>query len=94
MIRIVGYDVINSEINFIFLIKPFLYTTKKTRRIFKYLVNEKSFQDEIKSIFHHFKYLENEKSFQDEIKSISHHFKYLENEKSFQDEIKSISSCG
>ena len=27
---------------------------KKSREKFKYLLNEKSFQDEIKSIFHHF----------------------------------------
>ena len=27
---------------------------KKSRHKFKYLDNEKSFQDEIKSIFHHF----------------------------------------
>ena len=27
---------------------------KKSRQKFKYLDNEKSFQDEIKSIFHHF----------------------------------------
>ena len=29
--------------------------TKKPRQKFKYLENEKSFYDEIKSIFHHFK---------------------------------------
>ena len=29
--------------------------TKKSRQKFKYLENEKNFQDEIKSIFHHFK---------------------------------------
>ena len=28
--------------------------TEKSRQKFKYLDNEKSFQDEIKSIFHHF----------------------------------------
>ena len=38
-----GCDVINSEINFIFLIKPFFYVTKKSRQEFKYLENEKSF---------------------------------------------------
>ena len=49
-----GYDVIKFEINLIFLIKPFCYMTKKSRQKFEYLENEKSFWDEIKSIFHHF----------------------------------------
>ena len=34
-----GYDVIDFEIN-IFLIKPFLYMSKKSRQKFKYLENE------------------------------------------------------
>ena len=36
-------DVIYLEINLIFLIKPFLYMTKKSKQKLKYLVNEKSF---------------------------------------------------
>ena len=47
-------DVINFEINLIFLFKPFSYMTKKSRQKFKYLDNEKSFQGEVKSIFQHF----------------------------------------
>ena len=47
-------DVINFEINLIFLITPFFYMTKKWRQNFKYLEKEKSFQGEIKSIFHYF----------------------------------------
>ena len=38
-----GCDVINFEINLIFLIKSFFYMTKKSRQIFKYLEKEKSF---------------------------------------------------
>ena len=29
--------------------------TKKSRQKFKYIENEKCFEDEIKSVFHHFK---------------------------------------
>ena len=47
-------DVINFEINLIFLIKLFFYMTKKLRQKFKCLENEGSFQDEMKSIFHSF----------------------------------------
>ena len=36
-------DVINSEINLIFLIKPFFHLTRKSWQKFKYLENEKSF---------------------------------------------------
>ena len=36
-------DVINFEINFIFLINPFFYMTKKSRQKFDYFENEKSF---------------------------------------------------
>ena len=50
-----GCDVINFEINIIFLIKPVFYLTRKSRQKFKYLENKKSFYVEIKSIFHHFK---------------------------------------
>ena len=46
-------DVVNFEINLIFLIKPFSYMNKKSREKFKYLENEKSFEREIKSVFHH-----------------------------------------
>ena len=38
-----GCDVINFEINFIFLIKPFSYITNKSRQKFKYLQNKKIF---------------------------------------------------
>ena len=38
-----GYDVINFEINLIFLISGFFYMTKNSRQKFKYLKNEKSF---------------------------------------------------
>ena len=44
----------NFEVNFIFLIKLFSYMTKKTWQKRKYLENEKSFLDEIKTNFHHF----------------------------------------
>ena len=37
-----GCDVINFEINLIFLIKSFFYMTKKSRQKFKYLDNKKS----------------------------------------------------
>ena len=48
-------DFINLKIKLIFLSKPLLYMTKKSRqKIFRYLENEKNFQDEIKRIFHHF----------------------------------------
>ena len=38
-----GCDVINFELNLIFLIKPFLYLTKNSKRKFNYLETEKSF---------------------------------------------------
>ena len=38
-----GCNVINFEINLIFLIKPFFYMTKKSRQKFEYLGNEKRF---------------------------------------------------
>ena len=50
----IGCDVINFEINLIFLIKLLLYINKKSRQKLKYLENEKSFEGEIKSIFRHF----------------------------------------
>ena len=49
-----GCDVLNFEINPIFLIKPFYYLTKMLRQKFKYLENKKSFWGEIKSIYYHF----------------------------------------
>ena len=50
-----GCNVINFEIKLIFLIKPFFYLTKMSRqKKIEYFENEKSFQGEIKSIFHHF----------------------------------------
>ena len=50
-------EVINFETNLIFLIKPFFYTTKKSRQKVKYIDNEKRFYDEIKNIFFIFKRL-------------------------------------
>ena len=38
-----GYDVKHSEINFIFLIKPFFRMMKKSRQKVEYTENEKSF---------------------------------------------------
>ena len=49
-----GCDVINFEVNLIFLMKSFFFMTKKSWQKFKYIENEKSFQREIKSIFHPF----------------------------------------
>ena len=49
-----GFDVIIFENNVIFLIKQFFSTWPKSKdEKFKYLENEKSFDDE-KSVFHHF----------------------------------------
>ena len=47
-----GCDVINFEINFIFLNKPFSFLTKRSSQKFKYLENENSFYSETKSILH------------------------------------------
>ena len=48
-------DVTNVEISLIVLIKPFFFCmTKKSSHEFKYLENEKSFQDEMKIISHNF----------------------------------------
>ena len=49
-----GCDVINLEINLIFLIKLFFYMTKKSQQKVKYLENEKSFKGEIKNIILYF----------------------------------------
>ena len=50
-----GFDVVNFEIDVIFLIKPcFLHAQKVKTKKCKCLENKKSFQDEIKNIFHHF----------------------------------------
>ena len=38
-----GSDVMNFQINLIFLIEPFFYMTKKAGQIVKYLESEKSF---------------------------------------------------
>ena len=54
MKMIVRCDFINFIINLIFLIKPFFCMTKKLGQKFNYHENEKSFQSEIKSFFHHF----------------------------------------
>ena len=50
-----GCDVINFQINSIFLIKLLFLHDQKVKVKFKYLEKKISFQDEIKSIFHHFK---------------------------------------
>ena len=42
-------DEINSEINLIILIRRFLYVTKNSTQIFKYLENKKSYQGQIKA---------------------------------------------
>ena len=39
-----GCDIINFEINLVFLIKPFFYITKKSRKKFKYVENERAFR--------------------------------------------------
>ena len=44
-------DVTNFEINLIFLIKPFFYITKKSRRKLKYLDKAKRFQKKKKKKF-------------------------------------------
>ena len=49
-----GCDVVNFEIDLIFLINPFFYMNKKSRQKFKYLENKKSISGETKYIFHHF----------------------------------------
>ena len=49
-----AYDVTNFEINLIFLIKSLWYRNKKSRQKLKYIENEKSFWDEIKSIYSSF----------------------------------------
>ena len=49
-----GCDVINFEINLLSNQAGFFYLPKKSRQKFKYLENEKSFYNEIKSIFHQF----------------------------------------
>ena len=43
MVCLPGWDIINIEINLIFLINPFFYVTKKSRQKIKYIENEKSF---------------------------------------------------
>ena len=53
-----GCDVLNFEIEVIFLIKPFFLHDQKVKPKFKYLENERSLkskEDEIKSILHDFK---------------------------------------
>ena len=50
-----GCNVLNFEINFIFLLRPFLYMTKKSKQKLKYLQNENSLLGEIKSFFIIFK---------------------------------------
>ena len=45
-------DVINFEINLIFLIKPFFNMIKKSRKKIKYFENEKRVSGKITNIFH------------------------------------------
>ena len=49
-----GGDVTNFEISLTYLNKPFYLHGKKVNENFKYIENEKSFEDQIKSTFHHF----------------------------------------
>ena len=56
-------DVIDFEINLIFLIKPFSYMTKKSRQKFKYFENEKSFWGEKKALVIFFKGLSDAKNY-------------------------------
>ena len=55
IVSIPGYEVINFEINLIFLIKPFFYMTKKSRQKIKYLEKEKTFKVKQKAFFIIFK---------------------------------------
>ena len=50
-----GCDIINFEINLTSLIKQFFLHDQKVKTKFKYLENEKSFEDEIKAVFIIFK---------------------------------------
>ena len=50
-----GYDVIDFEINLIFLIEPFSYITRESTQKFKYLDNKKNDEAEIKTFFIIFK---------------------------------------
>ena len=58
-----GFDVINFENNLIFLIKPLLHMTRKSRQKEKYLQNQKSLQGEIKIFLIIFKRFSVSKSF-------------------------------
>ena len=49
-----GSDVIEFEINIVFLIESLFLHGKKSLQKLKYLENKKSFEGEIKSIFHQF----------------------------------------
>ena len=49
-----GCDVMNFEINLIFLFKPLLYMTKNAKQKFNYLKNEKSFPVEKKTFLKDF----------------------------------------
>ena len=50
-----GCDVLNFEINLVFLIKPFFCITKNLKQKLKYLENKKSFLDEMKTFCNAFK---------------------------------------
>ena len=46
-----GCDVVSSEINLVFLIKPFFYMTIKSEKKFKYLENKRAFKAKYKVFF-------------------------------------------
>ena len=50
-----GCDIMNFEVNLIFLIRSFFLHDQNVATKTKYIEKEKSFPDEIKTIFHHFK---------------------------------------
>ena len=62
-----------SEISLIFLIKSCFLHEQKVKTKCKYLENEKSFYDEIKSIFHHF-----QRAFSDTNRRWGYDFKALD----------------
>ena len=55
IVHLPGCDVMIFKINLVFLIKLFFYMIKNSWQKLKYLENEKSFEDEIKSFFILFK---------------------------------------
>ena len=65
VLRLFVHQVATPSIMKLTLISCFFYMIKKSRQKFKYLDNEKSFYDELKSIFHHFQsaFIEANKTF-------------------------------